>query len=46
MEAGFEGAALFGIGEDLGGDAFALGWIGDQPMNDIIGVDGIDAEFV
>ena len=39
-------AALSGIGEDLGGDALALRWVGDQFMNDVVGVDRLDAKFV
>ena len=46
MKARLEGFALFGIGEDFGGDALTLGWIGNQSVNDIIGVDRFDAEFV
>ena len=37
---------LRGIGEDLGGDALALRWVGDQFMNDVVGVDRLDAKFV
>lgn len=46
MQPGLKGAAFLGIGEDFGGDALTLGGIGNQSVNDIIGVDRFDAEFV
>ena len=46
MKLRFEGTALLGIGKNLGGDAAALLRIGNQLMNNVIGVESLDAEFV
>ena len=46
MKLRFEFAALLRIGKNLGGDAAALLRIGNQLMNNVIGVEGLDAEFV
>ena len=42
----FEGAALLRVGKHFGGDAAALLRIGNQLMNNVIGVESLDAEFV
>ena len=46
MEARFERAPFGRVGEDLGGQPPALGGVGDELVNDIVGVEGLDAEFV
>ena len=46
MKLRFEGAALGGVSEDLGGEATALRRVGDQLMDDVVGVDRRDAELV
>ena len=46
MQSRFERLALFGIGEELGGEALALGGVGNDLVDDVIGVDRLDAEFV
>ena len=40
-----EGAALLWVGKHLGRDAPALSRVGDKFVNDIVGVDGFDAEL-
>ena len=40
-----EGAALLRVGKHLGSNAPTLSWIGDNFVNDIISVDGFDAEL-
>ena len=42
----FQLAPLRGIGEDLGGNAPPFLWVGDQLVNNIVGVDCLDADFV
>jgi len=39
-------AALRRVGEDLGGYAAALGGVGDELVDDVVGVKRLDAEFV
>ena len=46
VELRLEGAALLRVGKHFGGDAAALLRIGNQLMNNVIGVESLDAEFV
>ena len=46
MEPRLEGLALFGIREHFGGNALAFGRIGNELVNNVVGVDRLDAEFV
>ena len=46
MKPRFEGLALCRVGKDLGGEATALRRIGNQLMDDVIGVNRRDAKFV
>ena len=46
MELCLEGAALFRIGEDFSGNAATLFGVGEKCVHNIIGVEGLDAEFV
>ena len=46
MHLRLEGAALFRICEDFGGDAATLLWVGEKLVHDIIGVEGLDTKFV
>ncbi len=40
-----EGAALLWVGKHLGRNAPALGWVWNKFVNDIVGVDGFNAEL-
>ena len=40
-----KGTALLGIGKNLGRDAPTLFWVRNNIVNDIVGVDGFDAEL-
>ena len=40
-----KGAALLGIGKHLSRNAPALGWVWNKFVNDIVGVDGFNAEL-
>ena len=42
MELCLEGAALFRICEDFGGDAATLLWVGEKLVHDIIGVEDLN----
>ena len=43
MKARFEGTPFRGVGKDFGGDAAALGGVWDQFVDDVVGVDRLDA---
>jgi len=45
VDLSLKGAALLGIGKDLRRDAPPLGWIRDELMDDVVGVDGLEAEL-
>ena len=46
MDARLQRAALHRVGEHLGGDAAALCRVGNELVDNVIGVDCLDAEFV
>ena len=46
VELRLEGTALLGVGEDFGGNAATLFWVREKRVYNIIGVEGLDAEFV
>ena len=46
MHLRLEGAALFRIGKDFSGDAATLFGVREKGVHNIIGVEGLDAEFV
>jgi len=39
-------AALLRVGKHFGGDAATLFWVWEKGVHNIIGVEGLDAEFV
>ena len=41
-----KGAALLGIGKHLSRDASTFFWVGNNLVNNIIGVNRLDAKFV
>lgn len=46
MDLSLKGAALLGIEKDFRRDAPPLGWIRDELMDDVVGVDGLEAELL
>ena len=45
VDLGLKGAALLGIGKDFRRNAPPLGWIRDELMDDVVGVDGLEAKL-
>ena len=46
MDARFKRSTLLGICENLGGDVTALCGVGHELVNNVVGVDSLDAEFI